>query len=164
MELILGIILGMIAVGILVFSILGIRHLLKSKISSREVLKKWQFWVGVVVLLACIGAIIPQSNSRQEVIGSVLHIYREGNHNNRTWYQHEAADELKAANIPNGVAEVCVWYKSEFTDVKGNVSEDTVYRISVSAQDIEEINWNNFLPENIESLPSATVYAWEGLE
>ena len=94
----------------------------------------------------------------------MLHIYRDGKHNNRVWYQHEATDELKSANVPNGVTEVYVWYKSEFTDAKGNVSEDTVYRISVSTQDIDEINWNNFLPENIESLPSATVYSWQGLE
>lgn len=163
-QAIIGIIIGILIFFCVIVIVLGARHLLKAKISIKYLLKKWQFWVSIVALLSIVGTIIPDPN--KEIIGTVLYIHREGLSNNRNWYQMKASDEFEKikGHIPDGITSVCVWYKTDFIDARGKENEDTIYRIGLSPEDIEDINWNNFSPENIELFEDGGFYAWQGLE
>lgn len=50
-EFITGVILGMLLVGIVVGVFLLVKQLLKSKISIRGLLKKWELWLIVIIML-----------------------------------------------------------------------------------------------------------------
>ena len=120
------------------------------------------FYILGVIVLIMDGDSIKEKN--KEIKGDVLYIYRNEAYDKRLWYQHKSASEFEKVIVPEGVNTVCVWYKTDFTDTYGNVKEDTAYRISLSVEAIRSIDWSNFIPKNIESLPSAEVYAWSGLK
>lgn len=50
-EFITGVTIGMLIVGIVVVVSLVVKQLLKSKISMRDLLKKWPFWLIVIMML-----------------------------------------------------------------------------------------------------------------
>lgn len=163
LQLTIGFIIGVFIVAFAILVYLISAWLVKSKVLNKQLLKKWQFWVVILFVFGLIGNIIPKYKN-QEIIGSVLYIYRDDKHSFRRLYQRDAAEEFEEVDIPSEVNEVCVWFKTSFTDAYGNESEDTIYRVSLSVEDISRIDWDKFIPENIENLSSSSVYAWSGLE
>lgn len=138
----------------------------KNSIRKKPFYKKIWFWCTCIAFLLILGVIGSGASNTGEIKGNILYIYKTGSYSTRDMYRKYTIRELEdiKSNIPSGVDTVCVWWKCNFTDADGNTSEDTVYRINLSVDDIKRINWDIAYTLNIEEFNSAEVYAWDGLE
>jgi hypothetical protein len=92
-----------------------------------------------------------------EITGSILYLKADSSYSSRKAYKtllREDANRLHPFldGLPQEIDTVCFWYNTKFMDKLGNESIDTVYRVNISIETLNKVNWDNFLLIEFEDL------------
>lgn len=84
-----------------------------------------------------------------KIVGDNLHLYYKASSISEDFILKEAASDhaFILRNIFENIPEintVVFWYETEFTDIKGNESTETAYRMTFSRENAKNINYENY--------------------